>query len=402
MKRIVCVIVFLAIGRAAVSAEGIHPQGRKLAFMGYSGDPARDLANGFTVAGPVYGNQMPYLERCFANGWPVVAHIGPRITFNDKSPDKYKLDPASLKAEVERQVRDLAGHKEIVWWAVTPEELRPWRKDEMQYLEIVCDAIRRNDPMSRPVYMYNPNHRDAASLIPIAKQVDIVAKGCYVNLAGRKRDRAWVRWGIEQEIEAIRTAGRPNAIPLLNPELCRDPEPGEEKEIRSWVRHDIYLGMACGARGVLIWSLFKRKEVRSTWQLWYDAYAECARELNGDRKLAEVFLFGARQNNLKVERKQGTVELPVGLGGNAEPETTSEKEREKRTVKLPSWTSAEFAYRDHRWLFIIHSANAPTTFTVSGRLGDKAVNAFDDTPVDLRRPLVLPAYGVVGVRMGEK
>ena len=74
-------------------ADGIYPQGRKLAFAGYSGDPARDLANGFTLAGPVYGDQQPYLERCFANDWPVIAHVGPSITFNDKAPNKYKVDP---------------------------------------------------------------------------------------------------------------------------------------------------------------------------------------------------------------------------------------------------------------------------------------------------------------------
>jgi hypothetical protein len=45
-------------------ADGIYPQGRKLAFAGYSGDPARDLANGFTLAGPVCGDQQSYLERC--------------------------------------------------------------------------------------------------------------------------------------------------------------------------------------------------------------------------------------------------------------------------------------------------------------------------------------------------
>jgi len=38
-----------------------YPQG-----AGYSGDPARDLANGFTLAGPVYGDQELYLEHCFA------------------------------------------------------------------------------------------------------------------------------------------------------------------------------------------------------------------------------------------------------------------------------------------------------------------------------------------------
>jgi len=161
-------------------ADGIYPHGRKMAFMGYSGDPARDLANGFTVAGPVYGDQKPYLARCFANGWPVVAHVGPKITFNDKDPARYKLNPGSLRREVEQQVKEIVGQKEIYCWAIRTEELRPWRTDEMQYLAI-----------------------------------------------------------------------------------------------------DIYLGLASGAKGVLIWSLFKRKEVKRTWQLWYDAYAECARELGG-------------------------------------------------------------------------------------------------------------------------
>jgi hypothetical protein len=109
-----------------------------------------------------------------------------------------------------------------------PEELRPWRRDEMQYLTIVSGAIRKNDTQARPVFLYNTNHRDANSLVPIAKQVDILAKGCYVNLPGHKRDRAWVRWSVEQEIEAIRTGGRPGAIPLVMPELCKDPEPEEE------------------------------------------------------------------------------------------------------------------------------------------------------------------------------
>ena len=69
---------------------------------------------------------------------------------------------------------------------------------------------------------------------------------------GRKRDRALVRWSVEQEIEALKAAGRTDAIPLVMPELCRDPEPNEDTEIRAWVRHDVYLGLASGAKGVLI------------------------------------------------------------------------------------------------------------------------------------------------------
>ena len=388
--------------RAGLPADGIYPRGRKLAFMGYSGNPGRDLTNGFSVAGPVYGNQAPYLERCFAQGWPVVAHIGPRISFADKNPAKYRLDETTLRQQIETQVRALAGHKEIVWWAVAPEELKPWREEEMKYLSIVCQAIRDSDPQRRPIYHYNPNHRNADTLLPIARQVDVLAKGCYVNHVGRKRDRAWVRWGVEQEIEALGKAGRANAIPLVMPELCADPEPAEDKEIRSWVRHDVYLGLSSGAKGVLIWSLFKRKGVSRTWQLWYDAYAECAKELNGQRALAQVFLFGERRSDLKVSLVQGEGNANLTLGGSAEPTTTSSAERAKRQIKLSAWTHAEFAYGSRRWLFLVNSANSPAAFTVTGwPRSSRAENAFDGSPLRLAdaTPLQLevPAYGVTAI-----
>lgn len=375
--------------------------------MGYSGNPSRDLTNGFTVAGPVYGNQMPYLERCFSNGWPVVAHIGPRITFADKAPAKYRLDEAALRQQIKAQVQALAGRREIVWWAVTPEELRPWRSEEMKYLSIVCQTIRDTDPLRRPIYHYNPNHRNADTLLPVARQVDVLAKGCYVNHVGRKRDRAWVRWSIEQELEAIGRAGRSNTIPLLMPELCQDPEPAEDMEIRDWVRHDVYLGLCSGAKGVLIWSLFPRKEVKRTWQLWYDAYAECAKELNGTRALAQAFLFGERSSDLKVRLVKGESTSGLTLGGGTEPTTTSVAERAKREIKLVTWTSAEFAYGGGCWLFLVNSANSSAVFTVIGwSRGSRAEDAFTGSPLRLADAaplqLELPAYGVAAIRFGPE
>lgn len=381
-------------------AGGIYPQGDRMAFMGYSGDPGRDLTNGFTVAGPVFGDQTPYLQRCFSNGWPVVAHVGPQITFKDDSPDKYKLHEPSLRAEVEQQVKKLAPHKEIVWWAVRPSELRPWRKEEMEYLAIVTETIRQHDPLQRPIYHYNPNHSDAQRLQAIAPYVDVVAKGCYVNYSGKKRDRTWVRWSVEQELAAIKAAGRPQAIAVVLPELMSDPEPGEEKEIRSWVRHDVYLGLASGAKGVCIFSLFKRKEVRKTWQLWYDAYAECGRELNGPRALAQVFLFGQRRSDIKVERLQGGGPATIKLGGEVEAATTSDRERAERPIKMPSWTAAEFLHKDNHYLFLINSANEPATFALKNLPASKRTeNAFNGTPQKLQgNSLTLPAYGAIGIR----
>jgi hypothetical protein len=383
--------------------DGIYPQGRKLAFAGYSGDPARDLANGFTLAGPVYGKQQPYLERCFANDWPVVAHIGPNITFNDKNPAKYKMDAKSLRSDLEQQVKELAAHEQIAWWGIRPEELRWWRKDEMQYLAIVCETIRDNDPRDRPIYHYNPNHRNAESLAPIAKHVDVVAKGCYVNLVDRKRDRAWVRWSVEQQIEAIRAVGRTDAIAVVMPELCRDPEPHEDTEIRAWVRHDVYLGLASGAKGVLIWSLLKRAQVKRTWQLWYDAYSECAQELNGELGLSQVFLFGESATTLSVAPTGDSDAATVALGGDTEPTTTSDQERKQREVDVPSWTATEYVYDGTHWLFLINSANTPAAFNLSGwPRGSQVKDAFNGKEIDVAIgspwELTLPAYGVAAIR----
>ena len=44
-----------AVSAGNLPADVIYPPSRKLAFAGHSGDPARDLASGFVLAGPVYG-----------------------------------------------------------------------------------------------------------------------------------------------------------------------------------------------------------------------------------------------------------------------------------------------------------------------------------------------------------
>ena len=390
---------------AELPADGFYPHGRRMPFMGYSGNPARDLTNGFTVAGPCYGNDVPYVRLCASNGWPVVAHLSHGPCFVDKDPAKnYKLDEASLRTNVAAEVRALAPLKEILWWAIQPEELRCWRQNEMRYLDIVCETIRANDPLKRPLYHYNPNHRTKDTLLPIVKQVDVIGKGCYVNSSGKKRDRAWVGWSVEQEVEAIKAGGRPGAIPLVMPELCKDPEPGEEKEIRAWVRHDVYLGLVKGAKGVFLWSLFKRREVAKTWSLWYDAYAECGRELNGDRALAQVFLFGGEPvAKLSVKLASGVEQSAVKLGGAASGEVvvTNAQEQREREQKMASWTAREFVYGGDHWLFLVNSSNDPAAFEVSGwPTGMRAENAFTSQPVALQTPLRLglPAYGVVALR----
>ena len=43
----------------------------------------------------------------------------------------------------------------------------------------------------------------------------------------------------------------------------------------------------------------------------------------------------------------------ITVGGDGEPTTTSEQEREQWEIELPSWTAAEFGYDGSHWLWIM-------------------------------------------------
>lgn len=351
---------------ASLPADGVYPRGRRLAFMGYSGDPARDKAAGFSAAGPFYTQEDAGLEEAFAAGLPAVVHVGAEDG----------LDAAAGAAAAAARVRTLAG-KPVLWWAVRPEELRPWRGQEMAYLAAVSSAATAADPLRRPVYLYNPNDREPQWLERVAPYVDVLAKGGYVNHMGHKRDRAWIGRGVRELRAASAKAGRPGQLVLVMPELAADPEPSEDGEVESWARHDVYRGLVDGAKGVLIWSLFRRPEAARTWELWYRAYARCAREL-GAGGLGEVFLFGAPRRDLAV--------TPAAPGELA-------------------W--AEYAYGRARWLFVVNSGNGPAALSLSGwPAGSAAEDAFTrerrELPASGPLALELPAYGVAGLRLSQR
>lgn len=349
----------------ALPAGLLYPAGRVFPFLGYSGKPERDLKNGFSAAGPVYQGEKAYLERAFVAGWPVVAHLGRELGLR-----RGGLSPEQSAAVVSAEVRALAGREEIRWWALWPEELKPWDEYEMRYLAAVSSAARAADPLRRPLYHYNPGHRTAAELAEIAPFVDIMAKGAYANRMGKKLDRGWVGRQVLEELEALAAAGRPGAFALVMPELSADPEPAEDGEVAAWARHDVYAGLAAGAKGVLIWSLFPRREVRRTWWLWYDAYAACGRELAGE--LGQALLFGEPRADLRVSG----------------PASVSRR---------------ELAYGSSRWLLLVQSDRMPAALTVTGfPAGSRAKNAFTgaDLAVDGGAlSLILPPHGVAALRL---
>lgn len=346
----------------------IYPKGDVFPFMGYSGVAAKDAKNGFNVTGPDYGTQFYKKQEVRQNrlglireaGIPAPFFVGMNMHFHHR--DKYKPYTAEqIEEEITKQVKSLVNEPLLCWWYVGPEEIRHWKKNELEYLKVVTETIRKHDPLKRPIWMYEPNHRTSAALVKTGQYQDIIGKGCYTNLAGYQNDRIWVKWSIEQEVKAIEELSKKDdrvRIPLMMPELCADPkDPADDAKIPTWVRHDCYLGLASGAKGVAIWSLFKRKAVRRTHQIWYDAYAEVGKELTGDLDLGRVFLFGKESKEIKVVQTSGPklVKLFTGDRTKLELGTSTKKELEGATHHYQALNVALLDYKGSAYAFIVNS-----------------------------------------------
>ena len=273
-------------------AERLYPQGRKLLFSLYSvREPELDRvrADGFTAIGPYYSDKDLAAGRSRRAGLPYLHTVGPRIEFGEQPLGDADAAEAlaALVAEVELESRKPG----LAIWYLANEEPRFWRDDEMDWLDQSTNAIRTYDPGVRPIMLYEPNHRTAEELAPTSELVDAVAKGSYANLVGMKNQRAWVRWSTEQVVAAAETSG---SLPVAVLLMYRDQESAADvAAIHSRARHDVFLSLIAGAKGILVWSgTNTRAGLERDFQAFYDGYASAARDLNLEKNLAEVFLFG--------------------------------------------------------------------------------------------------------------
>jgi hypothetical protein len=392
---------------ATLPADQIFPRGRVFPFIGFSGKAQWQKENGYTVYGPVYGDearQMEALAEAKAAGLPFIFKLGLEMNFLGKdSKPPLQMKPKDVQTAIAKQVAAAISDPAVCWWYLTPEELRYWIPAEMDYLEAARKALG-TDPLKRPMWMYEPNNRDAAALALTGKYQDIVGKGFYTSISGFKDDRVWIRWSAEQEIEALKKLGRKNGLALVMPELAADPAPAEEPLIPVWVRHDVYGGLIHGCKGVAIWSLFKRPEVAKTHEAWMTGYATVAKELTGPKALGQVFLFGEARKSLTLTQTSGpaTVELQLGKARGEEATDLSASERRKLTEKYPAFSSAELAYGPARYLFLTNDTAETLTIDVKGFPKDcDIVSVFDDTKHDSSSGTLtvkLDKWGSAGLR----
>ena len=375
-----------------LSADQVYPRGQLFPFTFYSvgggseqkrgellpeeeriADQKQIIDAGVTMIGPQYELNDQVVADAKKYKVKAVYHIYAKIDGQNANAHPYleklakerkELDVEKLRKSVIEIVKRESANPEIAWWNIG-EEMRCWCKQDMLCLKTISEAIKETDPQKRPMYMYEPGHRDAKSLSKTAPFQNIIGKGMYVNYSGKKDSRVFCRWTIEQEIEGIKLSGNKDAIPIMVPEMFQQPSESDLPMIESWVRHDVYSALIAGAKGVAVFSASKRENFKAREQ-YLKAYLQVCRELTGSLKLGQVFLFGERKDDISLTVTEGpeTVELKVN----------------KETLPYPSAAIANIAHENCRYVFVSNSSDKQLEAVIDGLVYGKGVtvqNVFD-------------------------
>tara|TARA_R100000027_G_scaffold53229_3_gene42081 strand:+ start:7472 stop:8812 length:1341 start_codon:yes stop_codon:yes gene_type:complete len=357
---------------ASLPADKIYPMGSEFLFTFFSigGGTPDDMEAffpeeeyqaylkefkdaGFTVIGPGYELDPRLLQDAEDHDMKLLYSVGLQMNFHSKEPRV--LSSEEIKEQVGEQVKAVADNDRIAIWYLKPEELRHWRKNEMEYLKAATEAIRENDPQGRPIWFYEPNHRSAKSLSATSQYTDVIGKGMYTNGAGKHHERVWNRWSMDQEKLAEETIGR-DLLVLSMPGMYRQPAEEDLELIPAWVTYDVFGSMVDGAEGIVVFSLRRRPNFDAVDQ-YYDTYKELAPIVLGEDGLGQVFLFGVDRDDLAVDIVSGpeTAVLESYRGA-----------RVTEPIEYPSITIANKVYKGKRYVVLVNSANESIDAVLSG------------------------------------
>lgn len=137
--------------------------------------------------------------------------------------------------------------------------------------------------------------------------------------------------------------------------MAEDPPSGyTTQDVANWCRHDAYMGLIMGGKGVQIWSGSRGRTNFS--DTYFDAYLggylSVAKELNGPLNLAPVFLYGQPKTNVTLTITAGPKQLDLVY-----------------QKSMNSYSSVTFLAVQHEgtnYLFAVNSAEVPVTARFSG------------------------------------
>ena len=336
---------------------------------------------GFNAAQTYGMDKASHLADAGAHRLPALVGIG-TYHVNDADPP-----PISTEDQVQGAIAVRGAFPNLAWWAY-PEELRFWRADELAEMQNLFKWTRQYDPLQRPTYMYNPNHRTAAALAEVVPYLDLIGKGSYVELAGHPR--AWVRHQLESTVESIALTGA-----TVGPDyLAGQKVPvailmaGIPAVDAANAYHDVYSGIASGALAVFVWSYFNGLKPEAGDGL--DGYAKAASELTGpDNPLGTAILFGAVDAGVGFEITTGPLKtVPFTPFGFDAP------------VINPCLNVRAWNYAAYRIVVAVNSCEEPIEATLTG-LGaaDEAVVLFENRTVLVDAGAMSEPFAALGVHI---
>jgi len=313
------------------------------------------------------GMEKETIAECVRLG-VVLATEGPKIAVTigqERDPGTRQLRLAgNFAGELAAKVAKLSRDPATALWVLSPGEIGRSNPQEMEYLQTASRVIHESDPEKRPLFSYNPPEATTSTLSHIAPWVD------YLGKAGGG-PRAAAGWNVQRASEAIHETTA-EAIPVAVQTWPLLPELSSPKAIASATRHDLYLGLVNGARGIITHAGAGQQDLsREGEAAFRSACLQVARELLGPSKLGEALLFGERREELEVDIVDGPSEVEWEF-----PEARAKG-------KTPAISYLDLVYGKDRFLLLVNSAPQPVTLMVGG-MPYAAVNAeslFDDDPL---------------------
>lgn len=392
-----------AISRAGAATGDLYPRGDTFCFTFYStsdADSRYALTNGATAIGPFYGEQAVPLANADRWNTKIIYKVKPPSMAGFKTSDFDKPgfvwpSDKTISNEVATIVKAVGSDRHIAMWDIEPEELRSWKSAQLGYLKLVSSTIRANDPERRPVFLYECNNRVGSVLAPSLAWQDLSAKGTYVNAVDNGvfiTNRIWARWSMEQSVRAC-ALGNTRAVPWIVLWMASNAPAGSFSRITNWCRHDAYMGLIMGGKGIQIWSGARGRRGFSSqdFQAYLEGYLSVARDLNGPLHLAPVFLFGKPLTNATMKTTSGPARLELIY--------------QKTTNSYPpvTWSSAK--YGGAEYLFMVNSAEQAVTVRFDGLPAEEREELF--TGIRAATPagscsVTLPPLAVSAFRFGAR
>ncbi len=156
----------------------------------------------------------------------------------------------------------------------------------MDYLRLVRSIIKKYS--SKPIFQYNPLNRNLTDLMKLVENgQDLIARNAYLDI-NSTRNRTLITESLmvckEAYLNLKNRQHQQQSSFLIGVFLMLAKDPlnvMDDKLIEKIIKHDIYQSViGGGAQIIIIWSLFKRFEVKRTYGIQYKAYESIIKEIN--------------------------------------------------------------------------------------------------------------------------